>query len=448
MEATAHHSAALISQSPRGKLVPSKPVIHPADCQSGFDLSLKRNREATELMQAGNYIGALRLLHIAEGFRSLGTPREQQLLKVIFNNLGCCYMKSQQWPKAARYLGNALAMETETQRTASIMVNLSTVYYQISDYQQALGLAMKAIHVLEGKDRQGKENRAYVKAFSCAAMTYEALSNRRMALLHYYRGLGVASEMLGPAHELTRSMQDRYEALAQAKDSTHTSSREPSLLRSDATVSSAQLLTHISKPRRSFLARKAVPLPLLSPKVLSSTPRLEARRPSPNYSSTTASSKDLGLPLTSHQPKKLKNMRIRATSEKQSDVLMNYRTDSSDVDSRLHSIDEKLMNLSLRLSEYELKSRELRKIAEKDGRVWSELITPVEESMDRSNTREVESAILIQRHVRGFLARRRVALMLATAAEGRSTSRRRQKLLMSGGKSRPRLLRYAMYNGH
>ena len=395
-------------------------------------------------MQAGNYIGALRLLHIAENFRSLGTVREQQLLKVIFNNLGCCYMQSQKWQMAARYLGNALALETETDRTASIMVNLSTVSYQMSDYQQALVQAMKAIHTLEGKDRSGKENRAYVKAFGSAAIAYEALGNRRMALLHYYRGLGVASEMLGPAHELTRSMQDRYASLAQAKDSSHPSARDKAAQRSNATVSSAQLFTPLPRPRRSFLTRKAAPLPLLSPKVLSSTPRLEARRPSPNYCSTTASSKDLGLPLAPRQ-KKLKSMRIRANSEKQSGLLGKSRTEGSDVEMRLHSIDDKLMNLSQKLNEYEWKSRELREIAEKD---WSELITPVEEGIDRSDLRELESAVTIQRHIRGFLARRHFAYMLKTAEEARPAVHRPKKALGSGAKSRLQLLRYAMYNRH
>lgn len=442
--ATSHHSAPAISLSPRGKLVPSRPVLRPTDYQSGFDLSLKRNREATEQMQAGNYIAALRLLHIAENFPSFGTLREQQLLKVIFNNLGCCYMQSQQWPKAARYLGNALALETETQRTASIMVNLSTVSYQTKDYQQALGQAMKAIHVLEGKDRSVKENRTYVKAFNCAAMAYEAVGNRRMALLHYYRGVGVASETLGPTHDLTRSMQDRYKALGPSKDTSRPSARDAAVLRTE----SSALFTPLPRPRRSFLTRKAAPLPLISPKVLSSTPRLEARRPSPNYSSTTASSKDLGLPLAPRQMKKLKNMRIRANSEKQSGILAKSRTESSDVETRLHSIDEKLMNLSQRLNEYEWKNRELRQIAEKDGKVWSELFTPVEESVDRSDLRELESAVTIQRHIRGFLARRRFAPMLKPASEIHPASRRPKKALGSSGKSRVPLLRYAMYNEH
>lgn len=423
-----------VQLSPREKHTPST-TTH-IDHHSGFDWSLKRNHEATELMKTGNYTAALRILHSAERFKSSNSTREQQLRKVIFNNLGCCYMKGQQWTLAARYLGSALMLEAEVERTPGILVNLSAVHYQLNDYHQALGQALKAIHILEVKSRSTQETRTYIKSFSSAAVAYEALGNRKMAVLHLYRGLEVASDSLGPSHDLTRSLKSRYEALLQSKDASFPSSRERISPKSD-------LFTHL--PRRSFLRNESI-FPLHSPhKILSSTPQKDSRL-SPNYSSTAASSKDLLTPHLPKPPKKLRSMRLRATSEKQQTETLNHsKTDHSDVEARIHSIDEKLVNLTLRLSEYGWKNRELRQIAEKDDRISEEL-----ESLSgkRRENRKVKSVILIQSLVRGFLVRRRLKKEQTAAIEGVQSGRKARKLPGSSGKWRPRTLRYAMYNGH
>lgn len=436
-----------------------------SDCT--FDQSLRRNQEATELMKTGNYSDALALLHSVEHLssRPLCTQREQQLHRVILNNLGCCYMKGRQLPLAVQYLTKALETESNgtSEQAVGMRINLSSVYYQLRDYNQALVEALKSLHVLETRQRSRRESRLYAKSLNCAGMAYEALAHRRKALLHYFRAITVASDCLGANHDLTQAIKARYDSLCKAKDHFATSDSEGALMRMMG-LSATPLFTKVAgarKRRKSYRPGKlshetvGTPTTLRSPNMLktSSTPMLKSRlRLSPcntQMSSTAASSKDLGIPrISQHSVARSPDSRlIRTRLRTPSEGRTVNKSGSSDMESRLHSIDEKLLTLTQRLCEYGWKNSEMRKIAEKAGSI-SGVTTPPEESVDERTA----GAIVIQRWYRGLAARKRFQCELKRKPQAVTTVapslplKKHKKVVLSSTKRSGRITRYSMYH--
>ena len=442
-----------------------------------FTQTLSLNQQATELMKAGHYEAALGLLHSAESYSSTGSQRDQQLLRVVFNNLGCCYMRGKQWPLAVKYLTKALETDkgTDVEQVVGMRINLSSVYHQLKWHEQAIEEALKGLSLLESKQRSLREDRLYVKCENCAGMAYEALGLKRKAQLHYFKGFCSAAEKLGPDQELTVSLKSRYTALSQNKDvsseSEVTLGRPGSLTAIRPVQKPTPLFTKILMLGKQRTAGRGDALPpdsifklsaLKSPSLLktsSSTPKMHARQRvspsqiSPQLASMVRSMKDLPVPkhprvsVLSPDSKKLRTRRTRAPSEPHTN---SSSKSNSDMDSRIHSIDEKLMTLTQQLTEFCWKNDEVRRIAEKTEETSkSGLITPGENS-----ERQTGSAVVIQRHIRGFLARRRYTKLRQLSSDVKAVSftvqqvsvRRPKKLILSSTKRSGRLLRFSMYN--
>jgi len=277
--------------------------------------------------------------------------------------------------------------------------------------------ALKSLHILETRAPGLKEDRLYVKVLHSAGMGYEALGQRRKALLHYFRGLCAAEERLGLTHELTQTIKGKYEGLV----GKGLAAEYGLLPEAKFNPAAAPLFTKISRPIGPHKSgRSGQPIsalrPLRSPEPLkhtSSTPKLKPRQrgsPSTLLSSTAASSKDFSLTrvnrnaLISPQARKQRSLRTRAPSE--SCIKAACKSSSSDMEQRIHSIDEKLQALTQRLSDYGRKNSIVKEIAARAATVPSGVTTPGSE-----NGQEACSAVLIQRHIRGFLARKQLQRM-------------------------------------
>ena len=380
-----------------------------------FDQVLRRNQEATELMKAGQHPQALTLLHQAERlFPHNSTGKALQLRRVVCNNLGCCYMKSKQLLLAAKYLRKALEVTGDSEQEIGTRLNLSSVYFQLNEHNLALVEALKSLHILETRAPGLKEDRVYVKVLHSAGMAYEALGQRRKALLHYFKGQCAAEERLGLRHELTQTLKSKYEGLV-GKGMWMEYGLQPEC---KFNPTARPLFTKISRPTASHKNGKSGhPIPSLRPlrspeplKHSSSTPKHHSRQrisPSTLLSSTAASSKDFSLTrinrntLVSPQARKQRSLRARAPSE--SCIKPTCKSSSSDMELRIHSIDEKLQGLTQRLSDYGRKNSIVKEIAARAATVPSGITTPGSEQGP-----EACSAVMIQRHIRGFLARKRV----------------------------------------
>lgn len=321
-------------------------------------------------------------------------------------------MKSKQLLLAAKYLREALEVAGDCEQEIGTRLNLSSVYFQLSEHNLALVEALKSLHLLETRAPGLKEDRLYVKVLHRAGMGYEALGQRRKALLHYFRGLCAAEERLGLTHELTQTIKSKYEGLA-GKGMIAEYGLQPEAKLNQA---AAPLFTKISHPMGKS-GRNGQPIsalrPLRSPEPLkhsTSTSKLKPRQrgsPSTLLSSTAASSKDFSLTrvnrnaLISPQGRKQRSLRVRAPSE--SCIKTTCKSSSSDMEQRIHSIDEKLQALTQRLSDYGRKNSIVKEIAERAATMPSGVTTPGSEK-----GQEACSAVLIQRHIRGFLARKRM----------------------------------------
>lgn len=377
-----------------------------------FDHVLKLNQDATELMKSGRHSQAVTLLIQAERcFSASNTGKSLQLHRVVCNNLGCCYMKSKDRLLAAKYLRKALEIPGESEQEIGTRLNLSAVYYQLGEHNLALVEALKSLHLVETKAVHLKEDRLYAKALNSAGMGYEALGQRRKAILHYFRGFCTAEEHLGPSHDLTQTLKTHYTHLSKG-------TLQPHEMLNLAHLPLFTKRTQRVGPKQS--SRNGSLHPLRSPegiKHTSSTPKLKQRQrgsPSGNLSSTVASSKDMSMSrinrnaLISPPARKQRSLRARAPSE--SCIKVSGKNNSSDMEQRIHSIDEKLLALTQRLWDYGRKNSVVKEIAAKAVTQPSGMTTPGSDISEKAS-----SAVLIQRCIRGFLARRKVQKMQKTS---------------------------------
>lgn len=143
-----------------------------------------------------------------------------KLLGLTYNNFGCFYKRTGEYPRALKYFQKSLSQESEDKidflNQAGKHLNLCTLYSIMVDHEKALNHALQALKYLK---HIGKESENYIftliMAYKNAGIELENISDYKKALIYYKKAQNVSLSKLGESHKLTHKIKQKIEMLIQ-----------------------------------------------------------------------------------------------------------------------------------------------------------------------------------------------------------------------------------------
>jgi tetratricopeptide (TPR) repeat protein len=184
---------------------------------TSFDsIVLNYNKIAMDFLHEGSLDKALKHLISAEKMlKDQKIRKNSSLWGITFNNLGCVYKKAENFKGALMYLKKALNTDIETgydaTNIASSHLNISAILSILGDHEKSLFHALSSLKVLKSSILK---NRNYITSivisYHSIGLESEHLRKFSDAIEAYKTGWSIAEKHLGPDNKLTESLKMYY----------------------------------------------------------------------------------------------------------------------------------------------------------------------------------------------------------------------------------------------
>ena len=188
-------------------------------------LVLDCNRLAIEALKEKNFDTAFEFLAQAQKeLKNKGRSEQVLRLKAItFNNFGCFYKRQGYLKKSLEYLLQALNYEKRLDyntNTAGTYLNISFIFSEMNNHAEALKNTLKAIRTLEANFKDNTESiTTLVIAYHNTGIEYNFLGKKNEAKNFYSQGYEIALKFLGIRHELTQTLEKAVKNTAKKEKS-------------------------------------------------------------------------------------------------------------------------------------------------------------------------------------------------------------------------------------
>ena len=198
-------------------------------------LVLGWNKSAMDQLRANHPRAAIRLLRQAQKAIEEGSDPtgKLKLLAITLNNLGCYYKRTDKPLFALKYLHQALELESQPPvdhtNLAGTLLNICAIRSQLGKHETALAEAQKALDVLSQVEELTPNSVTTQSiAYHNAGMELEHLGRIAEALDMFHVGWEFAKCELGDTHPLAESLCKSYYRLVESRAVAHTHKRVPS----------------------------------------------------------------------------------------------------------------------------------------------------------------------------------------------------------------------------
>ncbi|OMJ75898.1 hypothetical protein SteCoe_24838 [Stentor coeruleus] len=143
-----------------------------------------------------------------------------KLLGLTYNNFGCFYKRTGEYPLALKCFQKSLSQESEDRpdfiNQAGKHLNLCTLYSIMIEHDKALNHALQALKCLKNTKKES-ENYIFtlIMAYKNAGMELENISDYKKALIYYKKAHNVSLSKLGESHKLTHKIKQKIDMLIQ-----------------------------------------------------------------------------------------------------------------------------------------------------------------------------------------------------------------------------------------
>ncbi|OMJ82076.1 hypothetical protein SteCoe_17349 [Stentor coeruleus] len=190
---------------------------------------LSYNRKAMDLLRNNDFTLSLRYLAKAEKLLSASClENPQKLYGLTLNNFSCYYKRTGNPAIALNFLKKALKISSkppiDINTLAGTHLNICSLLSQINNHTKALSHALKALNLLKSKYLEDPSIiTTLLVAHHNAGIEYEFLSYIPNALNIYTKGFKISLENLGNKHPLTKSLQQSINNCQFKSNTTHAS---------------------------------------------------------------------------------------------------------------------------------------------------------------------------------------------------------------------------------
>lgn len=154
-----------------------------------------------DLQKQGNIIEASILFYKAEELLKANPSVKLQYL--TFNNLACLHLSQKDFTKSLQYLAKCLGLQSEDTKSAffniGVLLNISAIKSKLSNHNEALNYGLKAFSILEKVKNQCLKSICYYSI----GLEYEYLQQYGLATEYYANGWKYSNHFFGPANDLT-----------------------------------------------------------------------------------------------------------------------------------------------------------------------------------------------------------------------------------------------------
>lgn len=177
------------------------------------------NKKAMDFLRIENYKKALSFLNKAEEVLSSGQVQNlNQLLGITLNNFGCFYKRTGNPTLALNFLKKALEIENkdpvDVNNLAGTYLNMCAILSSIGEHQKALDHSLKAMNLLKTRVKDDENLlTTLIVAHHNAGIEYEMLMNNIEAKKVYSAGLKLTIEHYGEDHPLAISLKNSMKNL-------------------------------------------------------------------------------------------------------------------------------------------------------------------------------------------------------------------------------------------
>lgn len=170
------------------------------------------NRKAMDHLRNEDYKSSLFFLQKAESLlNSLQSENRRKLYGLTLNNFGCYYKRTNNLPIALNFLKKALEVQSQPpvdlNNLAGTHLNICAILSNMNEHSKALAHSLKALNLL--KSRSLEDNSmltAYIAAHHNSGVEYEQLAQFEEAEKIFRKGFKISFDMLGEGHPLTQSL--------------------------------------------------------------------------------------------------------------------------------------------------------------------------------------------------------------------------------------------------
>lgn len=186
------------------------------------------NRKAMDFLRNQDYTSSFQCLTKAEKLlSSISSENPQKLYGLTLNNFSCYYKRTGNPSIALNFLKKALKISAkppiDINTLAGTHLNICSLLSQIEDHTKALSHALKALNLLKSKYLEDPSViTTLLVAHHNAGIEYEFLSLIPNALNIYTKGYKISLENLGNKHPLTKSLKQSINNCQYSSNTTYT----------------------------------------------------------------------------------------------------------------------------------------------------------------------------------------------------------------------------------
>lgn len=177
---------------------------------------LQINKQAMDLLQEDSLKSSLKLLLSATKLlKKSYIPKSSGLWGLTFNNLGCVYRKADNKKGALHYFSKALEMEIQNSHdatnVASTHLNISAILSSMGDHETSLAHSLASLKTLQATNSKGPNFCISIAlAYHSIGIENEFLKRAKDAVTAFKKGWEIAEKELGPTHRLTETLHRSY----------------------------------------------------------------------------------------------------------------------------------------------------------------------------------------------------------------------------------------------
>ncbi|OMJ85519.1 hypothetical protein SteCoe_13132 [Stentor coeruleus] len=406
------------------------------------NLIIDLNKSAIQSLQQDDFIKAHELLTQAKlTLKSMGHSQKILKLKAVtYNNFGCFHKRQGNLQKALAYLLQTLVydsrLEDRMNNVSGTYLNVSTIYTELEDYNQALKFALKGVSKIEEKfnESNGDVNTLII-AYQNLGSIYGKMGKRsegRGAIEHAYE---LAVKYYGILHVVTKNLAGQLKSFAFKKKQNpaiekmlnyfekhafKTSKKNNSFLNSDSQEEETfkPYETQTYRQLQSFLQ----PIIEYNPKKPTSKDRTTTQSPQKSKIPIPELKKHIFSPVTSSKKsithsKKYKPMILKLfPSEKSFNNSLSPKLDQKSTSlvnkantplSSKKPIRMKISSVSKKLYTFQSNFSIFQKSKNDNENPYSFFYNLKNNKIDKETKDLINSSIIIQKYIRGFLARKK-----------------------------------------
>ena len=355
------------------------------------------NKFAIEALQECNYSTAFELLSKAKQHLTHKAKCEQvfRLKAITYNNFGCFYRRQQQLPRALQFLMQALSYEnrlnSDNTNVAGTFLNISSIHSELGDHTQALTYALNSIKSIEGNFKSSLNSATtLIIAYKTAGNEHNFLGKRRDAQSFYVQGYELAVQFLGNNHELTKALAELCKPVNTKEKQNPVIDRMLNYFKKHIGKRNFSLENHSVDQRK--LDRKSIKIKKAGNEVQNNSSHKHERL-QPITNMKTSQFGDKTKQLSASLVKKNNNSSTPYMKKHY------FNIGNRAINKKVNSIKDKIVYFQKKLSMFEENDASMKKMP---------IVQRSNNKIDKKNKNQKQKIILIQKHIRGWLARKRI----------------------------------------